>query len=427
MGKIKKHINNTPFGMYFLIYYLIIGSDCILFCFNQNQALVSLGQYVMVAISAFFLFRTLIKSKGKVGKKYLFLFVTIVSLFFTAVYYGEFSGGYISLIALLILGNTFFDNINAKVFKNVFINLMTIICVVSLITYFFASACLKLPLFPSIYNTLGREYRFFFFSNISLIDPTRNYGVFTEPSRFQAYINLCLIFLMFDQEKKLDIKRIGLFIVTLLTTLSTAGFIAFAIIMIAFVLSSRVQMKAIYKGILIFCFSAAILFMFFSNEKFAWAILKVTAGQSDRSASTRFNSFFASLINIYRYFPLGTGIQNADRAFFEALDLLGNPYASTNTITVLIYFSKFGFIVGLYYVVNMMKAIRNMCNGGSTLYLIVAFVAMTSGITMIESIIFSIIVFYPQTSDVRNVEWQTSTNNSYGININMRTRWFGGK
>ena len=98
---------------------------------------------------------------------------------------------------------------------------------------------------------------------------------------------------------------------------------------------------------------------------------------------------------IFENLLFGTGITNADRAFSVALSELGGLFASTNTITILIYFAKFGLIPGLYYAFNMINAVRNIGNRNNTLFLVLGFIMMTCGISFIESIIFSIIIFYP--------------------------------
>ena len=395
MQKINKLKEKTSIWMYLLTYYLIIGSDCILFCFNSNQKYVTFAQYFMVCVSLVFVALAIIKSGGQIKRKHLFLFFTILALLFTVLYYNEFSGGYISLIALFCLGTFFFDVIDPLKFKKAFLDLMTLICIASLITFFFADFCLEIPGIPSVYNTLGREYRFFFLSNISVFDPTRNYGLFTEPSRYQAYLNLALMFLLFDRTKKMNIKQIILFVATLITTFSTTGYIAFAIIVMAFIFSNRLNIKLSYKILFVACIGVVVALLFVSSEDFVEALVKITAGESSISASTRFNSFFANIKMIVDYFPLGTGISNANDAFSTALVDLGNLYASTNTITLLIYFAKFGLISGLYYAINMTKGVKNIAEETNPLLLIVAFVAMTCGISMIESIIFSIIIFYP--------------------------------
>lgn len=396
----KKRKGKPSIWMYILVYFLIAGSDCTLFCFNQNKTFVNIARYSMVATSGVFLLLVLLKSKGKIKVKYLFLVATIVLVLFTALYYGEFSGGYISLISLFILGSTFFDIVDSKIFKKVFLDLMTVVCVVSLLTFLFPSFFLSIPIFPPIYNILGREYHFFIFSNISVIDQTRNYGLFTEPSRFQAYINLCLIFLLFNKGK-IDLRRIILFVITLITTLSTTGFVAFLIIMMAFILSPDVGLKANHKSLLLIFLGIGVVTLLFLSEDFVWAILKISAGETSRSASTRFNSFFANCIIILKYFPFGTGITHAEQAFSDALSSLGNVHASANTITLLIYFSKFGFAAGLFYFVNLIEAIPNICNGINSLLILLAFLAMTCGISMVESILFSIIIFYPKNEENR--------------------------
>ena len=177
----KTENKKSSLGMYLLIYYLIIGSDCIVFCYNQNEALPRYSQYFMVAMSVCFLFISIYKNKYMLNKKDIFLFFTIIFLIISAIVHSEFSGGYISLIALFVLGNCFFNVIDPNEFKKIFLNIMMVICIVSLLTFVFSGLFLKLPFFPSVYNNIGREYRFFFFSNISLIDTGRNYGLFTEP------------------------------------------------------------------------------------------------------------------------------------------------------------------------------------------------------------------------------------------------------
>jgi hypothetical protein len=172
----------------------------------------------MVFVSLAFLVGALLKSQGRIHKKYLYLAITVLSLFVTALYYREFSGGYISLIALFTLGTAFFDVIDPKEFKRSFLNVMTVLCVASLITFAFSQFLLKLPFFLSIYNTNDVEFHFFFVSSIGVFNPERNFGVFSEPSRYQAYLNLALIFLLFDREKPLKIGKILLFAAALVTT-----------------------------------------------------------------------------------------------------------------------------------------------------------------------------------------------------------------
>lgn len=405
----KTENKKSSFGMYLLIYYLIIGSDCIVFCYNQNEALPRYSQYFMVAMSIFFFLYSTFKNNFILKKKDIFLFFTILFLLLSAVVHGEFSGGYISLIALFVLGNSFFKVIDPSEFKRIFLNIMTVICIVSLLTFVFSGFFLNLPFFPSVYNNLGREYRFFFFSNISLIDQGRNYGLFTEPSRFQAYLNLSLMFILFDIEKKVDIKRTALFIITLITTFSTTGFIAFTFIMAAFVLSGRTQIGNFYKILLVTAFLIAVAFLLGSSQEFYYSINKIALGEESISFATRINSFFANLKIISENFVFGTGISNADAAFKEALISLGGVSASTNTITFLIYFSKFGLIAGLYYSYNMINAVKNIGNGNYTIFLIISFIAATAGIAFIDSIIFCIIIFYPK-KDITASEKEKSVN-----------------
>lgn len=384
----------TSVMMYIFVYYLIIGSDCVLFCYNRNEALPRYSQYFIVFLALVFWVKAMVKKHFSLQNKDIMLLITVACILFTAAIHLEFSGGYISIIALFVLGNSFFDIVNTKEFVKTFLNIMTVICVVSLVTFFFASFACRIPFFPSIYNSLDREYRFFFFSNVAMIDPTRNYGLFTEPSRFQAYLNLSLMFILFSKDKRVDIKLMTLYIITLLTTFSTTGYIAFALIFIAFISSGKVKMKGTYKAAIVFAMIAVIVYLFTQNAEFFHSIDKITMGENSHSASTRFNSFFAMLRVIFENPVFGTGIGYADAAFAKALNDLGGVFASTNTITILIIYSKFGLVPGLFYSLNVFRAVKNISNNRNTLILVLAFIAMTCGITFVESIIFNIILFY---------------------------------
>ena len=159
MQSIRAATNKVSIWMYLLGYYLIIGSDCILFCFNRNEALIAFAQYVMVGMAIIFAGLALMKSRGRLKADYLFLFLTIIAILFTAIYYGEFSGGYISIIALLVLGRTFFDVIDPLKFKKVFL------------LYFF---CLSLKVVGSTTASSIRDTSSFSRRMISLVC---NFGV----------------------------------------------------------------------------------------------------------------------------------------------------------------------------------------------------------------------------------------------------------
>lgn len=389
------YLKKTPsLFLYLLVYYLIIGSDSIIFSYNRNGTMVAFGQYLMVAMALVFFSISIIKGKFFRKMTSVFLLVTMLSLVLSMVYYMEFSGGYISIVALFLLGACFFDVIPPESFKKAFLDIMTAIAVTSLLTFFLAELFLELDVFPVYYNTNDRPYHFFFLSNISTVDLSRNYGLFTEPSRYQAYLNLSLMFILFDK-RKINIKRLVVFLLALITTFSTTGFIAFAFIFCAFLFSNKVRIKLWQKSVIIAGIAVAAVVLLQSSEDFISSLNKITMGQSDDSAATRFNSFFANLVVISENFLLGTGITNAEAEFASALYSLDNAFASTNTITILIYFAKFGVIPGLFYTLNMVKAVRSIGNGSAPIFLICAFIAMTCGISFIGSILFSIIAFYP--------------------------------
>lgn len=122
---------------------------------------------------------------------------------------------------------------------------------------FGVSAVLYPFLYPSfsqdeIYSYGGFIYRFVF------LHSERNCGPFGEPGQYQCVLSVALYFVLFRSylfTEKERFRYLLVFFVALLTTLSTSGYIAMAIIVICFLLQSKNKIdrraKYLFWGILI--------------------------------------------------------------------------------------------------------------------------------------------------------------------------------
>jgi len=109
-----------------------------------------------------------------------------------------------------------------------YIKAMLIICILSLICYitYFIFGPLLSSHFPIVYygddETKAYVNLYFAFFKLTYGLP-RNIGIFREPGVYQFFINTALLFELFFLKKKQNIFIVAIFIITLLTTFSTAG------------------------------------------------------------------------------------------------------------------------------------------------------------------------------------------------------------
>lgn len=161
---------------------------------------------------------------------------------------------------------------------NYYIKVLYVLCIISLFLsawqYIDTSSLYKLchPLsLPLNFNYSQATHRaYILIYHISDYQNTlRNCGFTREPGLFACYICLAIYFYWTKSNFKLKSKYTYIFIITLITTISTTGFILLFIILAAFVYSSK-QYKVAKNFILVsFIIFASYLFMNlnFLNEK----------------------------------------------------------------------------------------------------------------------------------------------------------------
>jgi len=88
--------------------------------------------------------------------------------------------------------------------------------------------------------------------NQEFVEDLRNSGAFWEPGMFAIFLNLALMINIYINKAKLLSHRNIVFIITLITTLSTTGFIVlFLIILSTFILNKKIEHAILYLPIII--------------------------------------------------------------------------------------------------------------------------------------------------------------------------------
>ncbi len=170
-----------------------------------------------------------------------------------------------TIMFFVVLAYVFTTNTDQKLFIKYFSDIMFFLAIFSLVTHIISTA------FPSVVELLPTVvrgggvlgYRNAIFSIIyTSYSVNRNFGIFWEPGAFSIFLNIALLFELFHN--KPNVKRIVIFSITIITTLSTLGVISMALLYMAslFKNSSKAnkKIKVIVSVLLLF---GIIYFLFY--------------------------------------------------------------------------------------------------------------------------------------------------------------------
>ena len=138
-------------------------------------------------------------------------------------------------------------NYNKKEFCNLFLKWMFLLSSISLFFFLIGTIASDLLINSSLFHEveMNRLHYTNFYCNFFYVlrdrELYRNVGIFTEPGLYQPLLTTCIVLLLFNY-KDVSIKHkyvmLAVFIITLVTTGSATGYIAFAIIIVCFILSN---------------------------------------------------------------------------------------------------------------------------------------------------------------------------------------------
>lgn len=238
-------INKNTALVFLLVFY--VTADTLLFGTIDNPFMTRLSQLIQIlAIIICFKFS---KDIGKASVNILTLIVLIlVVLSSWIVHYVAFETieiNFAATILLLISTYCFTNKISFLKFIHSYDDVLYFLSVVSLLIHFtavlFPGVIQKLPL---VVNLAHNEYHNAFFSLVHNLEfewgYIRNYGIFREPGVFQTYLIFGLLLQMYYFKRW---NRELVYVVTLLSTYSTAGYIGLALLIVLFFIERK---KSIY-------------------------------------------------------------------------------------------------------------------------------------------------------------------------------------
>ena len=224
---------------YVLITLMILASKTVYFgIINARQTYLILG-----AVLVLFLFIRKKQRRMYNRSNALIIFlVLILTVFQIAVNPNEINSSFINTMIVSYLPFLFcfifVDRVTKESYITKYVNVMTFIAIISLVCFSVAvfspmvawGICQRVQFNDHIYN-ISPYYTWGWNTHIF----ARNSGPFWEPGAYQGFLIIAILFLLFNKESIKHIKiKFLLFVVTVLTTSSTTGYILATLLVITF-------------------------------------------------------------------------------------------------------------------------------------------------------------------------------------------------
>lgn len=323
---------------------------------NSGYAL-SLGyQFMIMLLSMLFIAADIFISKKalKVSKNSLIFFVLMVSQFaLSCVVNFDIIGiaEYIRLTGIFIFCYYVYISYPQKDIAHGFADLMYFIAAISIVFYVW------ITLFPSfafrVHNGYGTEYLTCFFSFINTSSSGRNCGAFWEPSVFAAMcflwgiVEICIIRDLGNRK-----LRIGILILTIITTYSTSGYLYLVFLFVLFIFRNDSKKLSLYRVICAFVLMTLCLVVCFNYEKILLELVEINPlvfkklMTNNVSVTDRSIGPLADLYVAVRN-PFGVGLTDLTSIVENIAYKVFGMSIHTRTSTITYYFAAFGWVSGI--------------------------------------------------------------------------------
>ena len=338
--------------------FLYFSSETVLFGTNESESMKLVGYiwvvFLLGALCCWTIYRD-IKFNG--SSMHLFLLFALL-LAGTAITNFDFSIKYIYILILCAISFLYSGIIDAKRFKNSYLQvtyLLSLFSLFSTVAYYIAYPIVAR--FPVVVNSADTKFYFLLLSVVpqkTLYVGYRNYGIFREPGVYSVFLIVAILFEL--SEYKLNKRRLLVYVITLITTFSTAGYIVLGIIFVGGVILINKKMKL--KILLVVTFLVIFIYAFYSGV-LQEQIKKLTTRND--SLEARLGAFIINIKmftnNVWRFF-FGNGFSYVEKNYSVIADSLGIVSAH-NTNTLLKMFSVYGVIFTVLIVGNLIAFFNN--------------------------------------------------------------------
>jgi hypothetical protein len=375
------------YAVFFVI--IFISDDTFNFGTNENYIFFLVKYIIYFILTLFLLVCFNFKYIKTLTKSSLLLALIGISIVLTSFFNLDFSGGYLYQLWLFILGFLIVFSFSNQNIVDVYLYLVYWLSVVSLLIFIIASFSLSLfEFFPIYYNSQGVG---FYNLGIGVVFADgffiRNTSIFREPGVFMIFLSIAMIFELFFK-RNIRKRFFFIFLITILSTLSTAAYFILALILTAYLFDiKKIKAKINIKKYILFIGLFTFLVLFYTVDVYNLVFEKISTDNiSEGSSLARTVSVVANLYIFLDNFVFGVGLKSHPALFGNyTLDLVGS-YMDTgnNTNTITSILSVYGFLFGSIFI-----------------YMLFNFAKKTSNIFIVRLLMFLIFLMLFSNEDMR--------------------------
>ncbi|MDT2719659.1 O-antigen ligase family protein [Enterococcus gallinarum] len=380
---------------------LFVSDDSLLFGTNSNNLFIFM-KFPIYALLAILLMSYCNFNKIKLNVKIIELFLIMsLLIILTCLVNLDFKFGYIYRILSLFLGVLLIHSVRFDYFTHIFLKIFKFICLFSLGVYLielFSPSLLSK--FPILTNSAGNAYFNLFLTVVPVENwgVPRNYGIFREPGVFVIFIVFSLMLELF-YKKNSSLLNQTIFLLTLITTKSTTGFIVLIFIYFM-VFTSKVQNRnQLIKKIIFLILGLAISYyliyhteLIFSENQYKSVFNKFN---NETDTVARYASLTINFLIFMNSPFLGVGISNLTEVFPQLTAQYYGIYSEHNTNTTLIQFSTFGLFFGIIWLFCLYKTTRLFSNNKFvSLVVFISLQVLFVGENISNNLFLSVLTFY---------------------------------
>ncbi|ETT72288.1 putative LPS biosynthesis transmembrane protein [Paenibacillus sp. FSL R7-277] len=294
------------------------------------------------------------------ARGYLLLLLLIIVSLISSFIYGDGLYNHLIIIFAVLSGYLVTLAYSFERFVDIYLKLMYFLSVFSILVFLVVSIIPSIFVFtPVIGYRVGVEVHNLFFAVVLPgAEFNRNYGLFWEPGAFQVYLNLALIFELFAKNETRKRYVLG-FIVAIITTFSTTGYIVLVPILLAFLIKSNflIKYKSNFKYVILIAIISLLAIKFMPENYIRLLFGKLEglfseSGNSNFSTTVRVNAIIYPFYEFIKSPFIGIG-------YSQYLKMAAEKIYTMPTFTPINWFALFGLLWGLpcnyYYIRNVLN------------------------------------------------------------------------
>lgn len=271
---------------------------------------------------------------------YIYILLWVCLFFFQGYYVKEYElNSAIHIIMKMTIGILVLLSVNDK-FKEYYSDIIYFFCILSLICFAYNHIFGVLPyidLGKSMDGGMGYRVTSIVYTQLYNLNAQglilRNCGPFWEPGAFQGFINLAIVFELLGYNER-NVKwyiRMLIFVITVITTFSTGGYMVLALSFIYFIIFNK-WLRNDYKIVLLIFFILIALTIFF-NTNFLYEKISNDKGRLGTSISDLFSDSI-----LYTLFGYGFAEESIAQSSIKSASSVFNLFMYTGVFGMILYY-----------------------------------------------------------------------------------------